>query len=807
MARVPMWRRYLRFWGSDLCADVDAELEGHLDMLVEHYAAEGMPAADAWARARRRFGDMRRVRTECLRVDETWETEKRWRGRVKALVQDLRFGARMLAKSRGFTAVAVLSLALGIGLNTAVFSVVDAMVFRPLPYGDPDRLVVLTLTDRQTADTWSYPQVPQYLSWKRHADVFEEIASPVETRRFDVASEGRPTERLQGARVSPNLFTTLGVEPLLGRDFLPDDEALGSEEVVILSHGLWRRRFGADPSVIGETLWLDRNPATIVGVLPSGSSPAMGVTPQFWVPARLTPADDQTFVVVTARLAPGVTLEQAQAAMDTVVAQHADAVPAAREGWGVRLVPLHEHFTRNLRHTLFTLWGAVGFVLLIACANVAGVLLARASARTQEVATRLALGASRWRVARLFLVEGVLLALVGGALGALLAYGGLHLIRLLNPDANPFISIFPRLNDASLNGRVLGYTLLVSLLTALLFSVAPALTGSTPDRTGSRKDAGRGAMAGAERLRLRSALVVAQIALALVLLSGAGLLVNTMRYLAQVDPGFDAERLLTFRLELAEARYLQDAAIAGEPQTLLSPRLDAFHARVLRRLETLSGVESAAAIDILPLSHTGAKRILAIDGYPAPAPGEEIRREDVDEWVRPTYRAVGGDYFDVMGIRLLQGRAFTAQDAAEAPWVVVINRAMAETYWPDKNPIGKQLTVVRGVWGGPAPGRAAVHAAAGSRWAGPGETQRPTVPESAHRVQPPRGGCAPGGRARQFHSAGALTGWDAHGRRRRRRNLGGQSLRRHQHPARGPVRTVAGLVRGRQPDRVLFLPR
>ena len=598
---------------------------------------------------------MRRVRTECLRVDETWETEKRWRGRVKALVQDLRFGARMLAKSRGFTAVAVLSLALGIGLNTAVFSVVDAMVFRPLPYGDPDRLVVLTLTDRQTADTWSYPQVPQYLSWKRHADVFEEIASPVETRRFDVASEGRPTERLQGARVSPNLFTTLGVEPLLGRDFLPDDEALGSEEVVILSHGLWRRRFGADPSVIGETLWLDRNPATIVGVLPSGSSPAMGVTPQFWVPARLTPADDQTFVVVTARLAPGVTLEQAQAAMDTVVAQHADAVPAAREGWGVRLVPLHEHFTRNLRHTLFTLWGAVGFVLLIACANVAGVLLARASARTQEVATRLALGASRWRVARLFLVEGVLLALVGGALGALLAYGGLHLIRLLNPDANPFISIFPRLNDASLNGRVLGYTLLVSLLTALLFSVAPALTGSTPDRTGSRKDAGRGAMAGAERLRLRSALVVAQIALALVLLSGAGLLVNTMRYLAQVDPGFDAERLLTFRLELAEARYLQDAAIAGEPQTLLSPRLDAFHARVLRRLETLSGVESAAAIDILPLSHTGAKRILAIDGYPAPAPGEEIRREDVDEWVRPTYRAVGGGLFRRHGHPALTG--------------------------------------------------------------------------------------------------------------------------------------------------------
>ena len=552
-----MWRRYLRFWGPDLSADVDTELQGHLEMLAEWYAAEGMPAADARVRARHRFGDMRRVRTECLKVDAGWETEKRRRGKVEALVQDLRLGARMLAKSRGVTAVAVLSLALGIGLNTAVFSVVDAMLLRPFPYDDPDRLVALVLkNDRRSPDDWAYPQVPQYLSWKRHADVFDAIASNVETRQFDVASEGRPTERLRGARVSANMFATLGVEPLLGRGFLADDEALGSEEVVILSHSLWQRRFGADPTVIGKTLWLDRTGASIVGVLPSGFDSSMGPARQFWVPARLTPADEQTFVVVMARLAPGVTLEQAQAAMDTLVAQHADAVPAAREGWGVRVVPLHVHLTKDLRETLFVLLGAVGFVLLIACANVAGVLLARASTRTQEVATRLALGASRWRVARLFLAEGVLLAAVGGTLGSVLAYGGLHLIRFFNPDANPFISIFPRLNDASLNGRVLGYTLLVSLLAALLFSVAPAFTGSTPDRTESSKDAGRGATAWAGRLRLRSALVVAQIALALVLLSGAGLLVNTMRNLAAVDPGFNGEQLLKFRLQLGEDRYL-----------------------------------------------------------------------------------------------------------------------------------------------------------------------------------------------------------------------------------------------------------
>ena len=352
----------------------------------------------------------------------------------------------------------------------------------------------------------------------------------------------------------------------------------------------------------------------------------------------------------------------------------------------------------------------MGFVLLIACANVAGVLLARASSRTKEVATRLALGASRWRVARLFLAEGVLLALAGGAL---LAAGGVRLIQVLNPDANPLtFAIFPRLNDASVDGRVLGYTLLLSLVTALLFSVAPALTGSKLDLAASLKEAGRGATAGAGRLRLRAALVVAQIALALVLLTGAGLMVSTMHHLAAVeaavDLGFDTGQLLTFRIVLNQDRYSQDVKIAGEPNVeprldrpvtlkrfaALSPRVEALFARVFRRVQTLPGVEAAAGIQILPLSHSGTSRIVAIAGHPAPTPGEEIDVFDrAKGWVRPQYRAVLGDYFDVMGIPLLMGCAFTARDTAEAPWVVIINRTMAETYWPNESPIGQPLTV------------------------------------------------------------------------------------------------------------------
>ena len=511
--------------GASEDREMEEELRFHLDMEAQKHVKAGLSPSEARRHARMRFGGVERFKEEVR--------EARGIRVLEDLGKDLRYSVRGLAKSRAFTAVAVLSLALGIGVNTAVFSVVDAMLFQRFPYDEPDRLVMFN---------WG-ALVADSLVWKQHADVFEEIAwSENNTEDFDVASEGHATERLSGVIVSTNLLTTLGVEPLLGRGFGPEDGHVGSEDVVVVSHNLWQRRFGAGAPVIGETLWLNRTAATIVGVMPAGYR-HLDTEPLFWLPDRGTPADAQRRVYVVGRLAPGVTLGQAQVAMDTLAVQRAEAFPETNDGLGVSLTPLHDFFTSNLKQTLFVLWGAVGFVLLIACANVAGVLLARASARTKEVGTRLALGASRWRVARLFFAEGVLLALAGGALGSLVAYGGVQIILRFNPGG------LARMEDASVDGRVLGYVLLVSLLTALLFSVAPALTSSKLDVNASLEDAGRGATTGAPRLRLRSGLVVAQVALALVLLTGAGLMVTTMRNLSLVDLGFNVEQLLTFRIE------------------------------------------------------------------------------------------------------------------------------------------------------------------------------------------------------------------------------------------------------------------
>lgn len=694
--------------------DLDAELQAHLDLHIHDNLRQGMTPEEARRVALLRFGGLEAVKEQC-----------RAARRVVALEdvgKDLRYGARMLMKSPSFTAVAVLSLAVGIGVNTAVFSIVDAMLFRSFPYRDPDRLVMLGLVNFRSSnpDFFANPHVADYISWKEQADVFEEMAwSENNVDDTSVASEGHPTQRLRAAVVSTNLFPMLGVEPFLGRGFLPEDAQLGSDDVVLVSYSLWQRRYGADSGAIGQTLWVNQTAATIVGVMPPGYRHLTPRAPDFWSPARNTPADALRRVHVSARLAPGVTLAQAQAAMDTVAAQRAEAFPETNAGWGVRLVPLHEHLTEGVRQRLFVLWGAVGFVLLIACSNVAGVLLARAFARTTEIATRLALGASRWRVARLFLTEGVLLALAGGALGSLLAYGGVQLIRLFNPDANPLGGVrFLRLDEASVDGRVLGYTLLLSLLTALLFSAAPALVGSAPALDRSLQAGGSGATTGTDRQWLRGMLVVAQVALALVLLTGAGLMVSTMHNLATVDPGFQTTRLLTFRLQPRGNRYQRDAA-AGETanpvdvsptqnsQTAalgsigkiqLKAQVDAFHARVLRRVRMLPGVESAAGIHILPLSHGGDSRLLALDGHPAPLPDQP------DGWIRPSYRAVMGNYFAAMGIPLLQGRAFTDRDVAEAPWVAIISRTMANTYWPNVNPIGQHLRVVGTTFGRPVAG-------------------------------------------------------------------------------------------------------
>ena len=461
---MPRFRRLFRFpWRTDhqIDQDLDAEVQFHLEMRTEELIDQGAAPAAASEEARRGFGDMEETRRYCRSLDQRLERQTAWRMWLDELRQDLRYSARGLAKSPTVTVVAVLSLAIGIGVNTAVFSVVDAMVFRPFPYDNPDRLVMLRAFETLDPTSTRGPWLDEYLSWKQRTDVFAEMAFENDFRNIVVSSEGHPTEELRGLRVSTNLFATLGVEPLLGRGFILEDGQPGAENVVVLSDSMWQRRFGGSTGVIGETLWLSDTAATIVGVMPSGFYLSNNKYP-FWLP---TPGEDAAFygLGVIARLAPGVTIEQAQVAIDIMAAHHAAAFPetsnrrwrggweAVPEGWGVRLVPHHEFFTRDLRPTLLVLWGAVGFVLLIASANVAGVLLARASSRAQEIAMRRALGASRWRVGRLFLTEGVLLALAGGVVGSVLAYAALEIIHVLDPAGNPALALgptFPRLNDA-----------------------------------------------------------------------------------------------------------------------------------------------------------------------------------------------------------------------------------------------------------------------------------------------------------------------------------------------------------------------
>ena len=666
--------------------ELDDELQAHVGLHIEDNLRQGMHPKEARRVALARLGGMESIKEQC-------RDARRFVG-LEDFGKDLRYSLRGLAKSPAFTAIAVLSLALGIGVNTAVFSVVDAMLLRPFPYDDPDELVTLQPFEISDPTSTRNLRLDEYLSWKPHTDVFTEMAFSNDFDNYSGRSAGHPTEELRGQFVSPDLFATLGVEPLLGRGFLPEDAHPESEEnygfnpeVVIVSHSLWQRRFGGDRGVIGETLWLNDHAATIIGVMPPGFYYNRDGY-ALWLATRGGAQTWRTFRAA-ARLAPGVTIAQAQVAMDTLAARSAEAFPETNEGWGVRVVPLHKFYTRDIRPALLVLWGSVAFVLLIASANVAGVLLARASARTQEVAMRRSLGASRWRVARLFLSEGLLLALAGGAAGGLLAYGGVQAIEIFNPDANPMLnaSTFPRLADASVDGRVLGYTLLVSLVAALLCSLAPALMGSRSDLTASLKEAGRGAASGSGGLPVRNALVITQVALTLVLVTGAGLMVRSMRNLEAVDLGFEPEQVLMFEMVLSGDRYVEDRLIDGEATTQLNlPRVNAFFARVLQGLEGIPGAASAATVQEPPLSHWNQVTNVTIDGVKEPP--------EMPQWV--VFRAVRGDYFEVMGIALRAGRALTESDSAEAPWVVVINRAMADTYWPNQNPIGRQLTFVDG---------------------------------------------------------------------------------------------------------------
>jgi putative ABC transport system permease protein len=582
--------------------------------------------------------------------------------------QDLRYGARTLLKNPGFMLIAIITLGLGIGANTAIFSVVNAVLLRPLPYRNAERIVAI----QELGKDGNRIQVTaaNFLDWRAQSTVFAHLAA-IFTRTANLAG-ATEAERINLAVTSANFFEVFGVQPQQGRLFIPADEQAGHPAIAVLSHSLWQRRFGGAAQVIGQSILLDGRSYTVAGVAPAGFQypdktevwlPPLRLAPELNEAADVTRMRGMGYLSAVARLKPEASLPQAQAEMETITARLRQQYPETNNNRFNRVVSLHTHLVGDTGRLLWLLLGAVGFVLLIASANVANLLLARAAARRKEMAIRASLGASRWRVIRQLLTESTLLALAGGLSGLLLAWWGVDLLsRLLPKD-------FPRLHDIGLDFTVLGFTLFVSLLTGVVFGFAPAWQVSRTDVHESLRESSRGAGDSARRNRLRGILVVTEVALSLVLLIGAGLLFRSFLRLQAVNTGFDAERVLTMRLTPSGANFEQD------------PQYIAFYQRVTERLAAMTGVESVGAINTLPLSK-GPTFSFRIEGRP-PLP--------VDQWPGANYRNVSPDYFRTLKIPILQGRAFTERDNDSAPLVVLINQAAADRHFAGENPVGKRI--------------------------------------------------------------------------------------------------------------------
>src|SRR4051812_26199258 len=577
------------------------------------------------------------------------------------MIADLRYALRMLAKSPAFTFVAILTLGLAIGANTAIFSVVNAVLLRPLPYPQAEQLVRVFGTQPTLPEAPSSPA--NFLEWQTENQAFEHIATYI-GKGFNLTGTDKP-ERVIGARVSSDLFQLLRVQPVLGRDFTAEEDRDGAERVVILSYDFWQHRFAGDPNAIRQTIKLSDQTYTIVGVMPRGFA-FPSTRAQVWTPVAFNSAEratrDTNFIDVVARLKPGVSLQQAQANMTAVAQSQTQRYPQTNVGIGVKLVSFQEQMVGNVRPMLVVLLGAVGFVLLIACANVANLLLARAAARNREMAIRGALGASRSRVVRLLLTESVLLAIVGGALGIILAIWSLDLLVSLKP-AN-----LPRLAEIGVNRIALLFTAAVSIFTGVLFGLVPAWQVSKTDLNEGLKESGRGSDA-PRRQRMRSLLVISEVALSLVLLVGAGLMIRSFARLLAVDPGFKPDHVLTAFVSLPVAKYQ-----TREEQV-------AFYDRLLERLRNVPGVSAAGVVTDIPL-YGGGSTGFDVEGRPPAPPGQRAMTD---------YRISSPDYFSAMGMRMVKGRAFTPHDTEDAPGVVIINETMVARYFPGEDPIGKRL--------------------------------------------------------------------------------------------------------------------
>jgi predicted permease len=649
-------------------AQIVEELAQHLDDVYERSLKSGATESEAKHTALRELAG-NNLLNEIQRSQKTPRQPPILEGRSNVLadfINDLHYAARMQLKNPGLTIVAVITLALGIGANTAIFSVVNTVLLRPLPYKDPERLVMVWEDATKQGYPRDTPTAANFIDWRDQNQVFEGMAATVD-ESFNLTGTGEP-ERLEGRRVSASFFPLLGVEPQIGRVFSAAEDQPGSQHVVVLSYALWQRRFGGDPSIVGKSLTLNDETYVVVGIMPRRfQSPTSD--DQAWVPIAFTAEDaanrNRHYLQVIARLKPGVTLTQAQTEMTTIATRLQQQYPQSNTDLGAAVTSLHEHLVGDIKPALLILLGAVALVLLIACSNVANLLLARAAVRQKEIAVRVALGARRTRLIRQFLTESILLSTLGGVIGLAIAFTGLILLRSFIPET------ISQAREISIDLKVLGFTLLVSVATGVIFGLAPAIQAARFNQIETLKEGGRDAATGSSGKRLRSLLVMAEVAISLVLLIGAGLLINSFLRLRNVDPGFRADNLLTMKIVLPESKYERRIAIYTD---------------VLQRVESLAGVRSAAVTTNLPLYRQGNSISVQIEGRPDPPPGQEPI---------VVTRIVSPRYFDTMTIPLLTGRELTDQDTATSPRVAVISETMARRFWPNEDAVGKRFALGR----------------------------------------------------------------------------------------------------------------
>ncbi len=591
---------------------------------------------------------------------------------METLLQDIKYGVRTLLKKPGFTVVAVVALALGIGANTAIFTVVNAVLLSALPFRNADEVVMVWEHNRPRDRRENVISPANYLDWQDQNTVFAEMGAFYDGRAnltgFDTPEE------IPVQAVTSNIFQLLGANPVVGRTFAADEGTEGKTNIVVLSHSLWQRRYGGDPSIVGQTIQLNGNNYTIIGVMPRNFTlyikrgTLSGKQADAWRPIAFTAQHrvrQGRFMSAVARLKPGVTVEQAQAEMNAIAGRLEEQYKEFNNGWGVNIVPIKDQLVGEIRPALLVLLGAVAFVLLIACANVANLLLARAASRQKEIAIRTALGAGRWRVVRQLLTESVLLATVGGVLGLLLAMWGTDLLLALSPK--DLLGI----KDIGINPQVLGFTLIVSLLTGIIFGLVPALTASRANLNLALKEGGKTSAADGGH-SLRNLFVVAQVALALVLLIGSGLMIKSFMRLQSVNPGFNSENLLTVRMLLPASKYREDHQVIS------------FFNQIVGRVETIPGVRSASAINFLPFTGLAAATGFTVVGHPQPGVGEEPGTE---------VRVAQPGYFETMGIPIIKGRTFTDKEATELSHVVIVNEAMVKEHFPNQDPLGQKLLI------------------------------------------------------------------------------------------------------------------